>query len=134
MASSIIRMMNTDSEKFEKLRRKHERMRIYGRVLSRLNKIAGYILAILLCLYVYSLSFPETIVLETKRKSLLEIEKAKEISKNDYDAIVRANKALHEEPEYLELIARDALDYYTPGEIIFDVSREDRDSGPEKKQ
>ncbi len=125
--------MNPQFEKLKKLQRKHERMHTYGNVLSQLNKIAGYLLAVLLCFYVYSLSFPETIVLKEKKQALLKIEDAKEISKNDYDATMRANKALHEEPEYLELIARDALDYYTPGEIIFDVSREDRDSSAEKK-
>lgn len=109
-------------------------MRKYGSVLSLLNKTGGYLLAILLCLYVYSLSFPETIVLKKKQQSLLEVEKAQEVAKNDYNATIRANRALQEEPEYLELIARDALDYYTPGEIIFDISREDREPRLEKKQ
>ena len=39
------------------------------------------------------------------------------------DAKVRELRAVEEDPAYLEIIARDRLDYYKPGEQIFRIER-----------
>ena len=69
------------------------------------------------------MSLPQYAVLDEKQEMLeaaLEVESEAKARK---DRAQRENRALQEDPAYMELLARDVLDYYKPGEVVFEVER-----------
>lgn len=118
--------MEFNFDELAKLQKKQSRMRLYGIMLKRLNSLCICILAVLFLFYVHTFSFQEKKIIEDKIAELSEAktELKSAILKNDQ--LMRKNKAIQQEPAYLELIARDTLNYYKEGEIIFDIDREGR--------
>ena len=119
-------------QEYKKRRRLHLRLKFQLKALACLNRLAIYVLVLLLVAGSFAFSFPQYKALD-ERKEILEealAEERKAIKLKDEAR--RENRALQEGLEYMELKARDLLDYYKPGEVIFDVNRESR-SDPEEK-
>ncbi|BDS05828.1 hypothetical protein NT6N_08680 [Oceaniferula spumae] len=62
--------------------------------------------------------------LEKLRQDLAEVQGVELSVIENKDAKERELRAIEEDPAYLELIARDRLNYYKPGEHIFRIERE----------
>lgn len=87
-----------------------------------MNRLAFYVLIIVACCAAHVIAFPQKNVLKEKEEQHAELIKAQEQARLRKDSADRQYRALQEDPEYLELISRDVLDYYKPGEIIFEVA------------
>lgn len=61
--------------------------------------------------------------LSALRADLAEVEAQESVVIDRKDAKERELKAIEQDPAYLELIARDRLNYYKPGEHIFRIER-----------
>jgi len=115
-------------KEFKKRRRLHHRLRLQARLISALNKGLFYVLVLICCAGAYVFSFPQYDILEDKEKVLQEMQGVKQLAENEKDKAVRENRALQEDPKYMELLSRDTLNYYLPGETVFQVNREYRES------
>ena len=91
-----------------------------------MNRAAFYVLVLIACAGAYALSFPKYRALEEKKVLLEEALHNEQLATLRKDKAMRENRALQEDSEYMELVARDTLDYYKPGEIVFEVNREGR--------
>lgn len=91
-----------------------------------MNRLALYVLVIVACVLTHLFALPEYKSLEEKEVALAEVELERDIAMLKKDRVLREARALQEDPEYMELKSRDVLDYYLPGEIIFDINRKNR--------
>ncbi|MGB0291299.1 MAG: FtsB family cell division protein [Luteolibacter sp.] len=67
---------------------------------------------------VVALAIPERRKLEQIEEKLAEARRSQKVIFDERDAFQVELKALREDPEYLELHARDRLGYYLPGERV----------------
>ena len=91
-----------------------------------MNRLAFYVLVLLLCAAAFALSFPQYKILKQKQLVLAEAREEERESIKQKDRAKRENRALQEGVKYMELKSRDLLDYFKPGETIFEVNREGR--------
>ena len=61
--------------------------------------------------------------LDKMRKDLAEVQLQEVATVDRKDAKAREYRAIEKDPAYLELIARDRLNYYKPGEHVFRIER-----------
>jgi len=89
------------------------------------NRLLFYVLVMVFCAGAYVLSLPEEKVLAEKQQILeAEMERERLVVK-EKDKAARNNRALLEDPEYMKLLSRDILNYYHPGEVVFNIQKED---------
>jgi cell division protein FtsB len=125
-------LMEGIAKQLKKRRRQHLRLKIQSFVIDAANRLAIYTLVILLCIAAHVFYLPQINKLAEKEKALAEARLVEENSRQAKDRAMRENRALQEDPAYMELVARDILDYYKPGEIIFEVDRSQRENLNEK--
>lgn len=116
--------MEKIAKQYRKRRRLHARLRFASAVIRHSNRFAFYVLIIVICIAAHAISLPEYEILKEKELVYQESLSAEAVAQRDFDKALREHRAIQEEPDYLELLARDSLNYYRPGEIIFDVTRE----------
>ncbi len=85
-------------------------------------------IALLLCccslpIYVYVLTIPEEQRLITLTEKLKEVNHKEQYAVGENDRISREISAYRENPEYIELMARDYLNYYKKGETVIRLER-----------
>ena len=119
-------MVKNLQREYKKRRRLHRRLRFQSRVLSGMNRLAFYILVLLVCAGAFAFSFPQYEALEKQRLALIKAYEEQRLASSVKDKAARENRALQEDASYMELVARDTLDYFKPGEIIFEVNRSER--------
>ena len=73
--------------------------------------------------YIYVMTIPEQKKLKTLEARLQEVEKKEQLAIEANDRITREISAYRSNPEYLEIIARDHLNYYKEGETIIRIDR-----------
>lgn len=101
----------------------------YNKVRARTESMnTGVRLAFCILLLMGCLAFVATALqpyrkLKVMKSDLVEVvnQEVKVVERKD--AKQRELRAIEEEPEYLELIARDRLNYYLPGEHVFRIER-----------
>ncbi len=101
----------------------HRYLQFKTKVINGANRLAFYVLMLMFCAASSVMSLPQYAVLDEKQEMLeaaLEVESEAKARK---DRAQRENRALQEDPAYMELLARDVLDYYKPGEVVFEVER-----------
>jgi len=111
---------------YKKRRRQHCRLVIQSRLINVGNRCAFFVLVLFICMAAHVFYLPQYDVLNDKEELLSEAKAVEELARQDKDKVMRENRALQEDSAFMELIARDTLDYYKPGEIIFDIDRSDR--------
>ena len=118
--------MDEALKQYKKRRRKHRLLGFQTKVINALNRCAFCVLVLFVCMAAHVFYLPQYHVLAEKNALLSEAKLVEEVARQEKDKVMRENRALQEDPAYLELIARDTLDYYRPGEIIFEVNRSRR--------
>ncbi|MBK1829272.1 septum formation initiator family protein [Verrucomicrobiaceae bacterium R5-34] len=102
----------------------------YNKMRARTERMnAGVRLALCGLLLTASCAFlvaglPHHRKLEKLRADLAEVQASEQAVIDQKDAKERELRAIEKDPAYLELIARDRLNYYKPGETIFRIERE----------
>ena len=81
------------------------------------------VLALMGCSAFMVAMLPEYRKLESLRSDLSEVQSLETEVVGRVDAKDRERRAIETDPEYRELIARDRLNYYKPGEHIFRLGR-----------
>lgn len=114
-------------KQYKKRRRKHCFLVFQTKLINVLNRCAFSILILLTCVAAHVFYLPQYHVLAEKKELLIEAQLVEENARQEKDKVTRENRALQEDPVYMELISRDILDYYKPGEIIFEINRSKRE-------
>ncbi len=97
---------------------KLHRMEARIRAIQVVTKLFMITAALSLGFVVVAMAFPEHRKLEELEEKLAEARENQQDMHDDRDARQIELKALREDPEYLELHARDRLGYYLPGEKV----------------
>lgn len=94
------------------------------RLIRGLNRIAFMAMCLSVGFLVVATAFPQRRNLEKleTKLALAQIREQDILAEKEYHTI--EHQALREDPKFLELHARDRLDYYTPGEKILKIQRE----------
>ena len=92
-------------------------------LLRESKKLALLIFVSGLPLYVYVITIPEQKRLDALRLRLSESQKEEQLAMEANDRITREISAYRSNPEYLEIIARDHLNYFKEGETIIRIER-----------
>lgn len=87
------------------------------------NRFAFGVLTAMGCLAIAILALPQVRELQRLETELKQVEAREQETMALKDRKSRELAALRNDPEYLELMARDRLDLYEPGERIFRVKR-----------
>ena len=122
----MLRMVKNLQREYKKRRRLHRRLRFQSRMLSGMNRLAFYVLVLLVCAGAFAFSFPQYEALEEQKVILAKAYEEQRLASSVKDQAARENRALQEDASYMELVARDTLDYFKPGEVIFEVNRAER--------
>jgi len=91
--------------------------------LRRLVRLSFCLLAFMLCLAFAVSALPHYRKLQKMRADLSEVKVEESEVANRVDAKKRELRAIESDPQYRELIARDRLNYYEPGEHVFRIER-----------
>lgn len=91
-----------------------------------LNHFAFVVLVLLGCVAVALLSVPEVKRLKSLEAELVWTKEKEAEAQARKDQKRRELKAIKEDPEFLEIKARDRLDYYREGETVFRIDRATR--------
>ena len=97
---------------------KLHRMEARIRAIQGAGKVFMIAFALSLGFVVVAMAFPEQRKLEELEQKLAEARQNEQDMYDERDARQIELKALREDPEYLELHARDRLGYYLPGEKV----------------
>lgn len=109
--------------------RKNRREGGYNKMLARTERLnAGVRLAfcglvLTGCVAFLVAALPHQRKLEKLRVDLAEARETEQSVIERKDAKERELRAIEKDPDYLEIIARDRLNYYKPGEHIFRIER-----------
>lgn len=109
--------------------RKQRRDGGYNKLRARTDRIntsvrlALCVLALTACCAFLVAALPHQKELDKLHSDLGEVIEEESVVIERKDAKERELRAIEEDPEYLEMIARDRLDYYKPGEHIFRIER-----------
>ena len=87
------------------------------------NKTAFGVLIVMGCVAVAILALPQVRELRRMEAELVKVQEREERTMDEKDRKARELAALRDDPEYLELMARDRLDLYKPGEKVLRVKR-----------
>jgi len=87
------------------------------------NRLAFVVLVGMACVAVAVLSIPQVRELRRLREELIRSETREQHVLGNQDQNNRELVALRNDPGYLELVARDRLNLYRPGEQIFRIRR-----------
>ena len=87
------------------------------------NKTAFAVLIVLGCVAVAILALPQVRELQAMEAELATVQEREQRTMEEKDRKSRELAALRDDPEYLELMARDRLDLYKPGERVIRVKR-----------
>ena len=98
-------------------------MRAQTRGLRFVNRLAFVVLVGTGCFAVAVLSVPQVRELRRLREDLARTEVREQHVLEEVDRKERELSAIRTDPSYLELISRDRLDLYHPGERIFRIRR-----------
>lgn len=104
----------------------HRYLQFKTKVINGANRLAFYVLVLMFCAASSVMSLPQYAVLDEKQGVLEAAQEEESEAKARKDRAQRENRALQEDPSYMELLARDVLDYYKPGEVVFEIEREGR--------
>ena len=97
---------------------KLHRMEARTRAIQGVSKVLMIVCSLSLGFVVVAMAFPEQRELEKLEEKLEEARANEQEVLDERDARQVELKALREDPEYLELHARDRLGYYLPGEKV----------------
>lgn len=92
--------------------------------MQQLNMVVFYLLVLLVCSITVVTAYPQLKQLARMEDELGDVMKHEQRAKDRQDQQFREYKALEQDPEFLEIIARDRLDLYRQGETIFRFSRD----------
>lgn len=119
-----------------KKRNNQPRSRSRNRIDSRYNKmharterlhtgvrLGGCLLVLMLCSAFMVAGLPEQRTLEKMKVDLTEVHGAEQHVIERVDAKERELNAIESDSQYREIIARDRLNYYKPGEHVFRIER-----------
>jgi len=101
----------------------------YNKMRARTERINSSVrlafcgLALTACCAFLAAALPHQKKLEKLNVDLAEVQAAELSVIDRKDAKERELRAIEDDPNYLELIARDRLNYYKPGEHIFRIER-----------
>lgn len=103
--------------------KKLNRVKAFNRLLTHVNGLLGILLAVSAGLVVVATAFPQKRELEKLEAQLekTQIREANALARKDHATIEL--KALREDTAFLEVQARDRLNYYVPGERILRFER-----------
>ena len=87
------------------------------------NKTAFAVLIVMGCVAVAILALPQVRELRRMEGELAKVQAREERTMDEKDRKSRELAAMRDDPEYLELMARDRLDLYKPGEKVIRVKR-----------
>ncbi len=87
------------------------------------NKTAFGVLIVMGCVAVAILALPQVRELRGMEGELVTVREREQRTMDEKDRKSRELAALRDDPEYLELMARDRLDLYKPGEKVIRVKR-----------
>ena len=88
------------------------------RAIQGVGRVLMIVCSLSLGFVVVAMAFPEQRELESLEEKLAEAQANHQAVVDERDARQIELKALREDPEYLELHARDRLGYYLPGEKV----------------
>jgi cell division protein FtsB len=97
---------------------KLHRMEARVRAIQGMGRVLMIVCSLSLGFVVVAMAFPEQRKLEELEQKLAEARENEQEVIDERDARQVELKALREDPEYLELHARDRLGYYLPGEKV----------------
>lgn len=92
--------------------------------MRQVNLVIFYFLVMLICSVTVVTALPQFKQLEKMEGELSEVQQHEQRAKDRQDQQFREYKALEQDSEFLEIIARDRLDLYREGETIFRFSRD----------
>lgn len=115
--------INSKTAKKQKTQPSAKRLKIESVLIREARKFAllACVLALPVCLYV--ITIPEQKKLQLLEAELREANKTEQLALEANDRITREISAYKTNPEYLEIIARDHLNYYKEGETIIRIDR-----------
>lgn len=93
--------------------------------LRKLNVVAFYVLIMIGCVGVIATGLPEFRALQIAQEELVSIQQEELVVIAQSDQMKREQRALEQDPYFLEIYGRDRLDYYKEGERVFRFSRPD---------
>jgi len=86
-------------------------------------RLGGCVLLLMVCSAFMVAALPDQRKLEKMKLDLAEVHAAESDVVERVDAKEREYRAIEVDPEYREIIARDRLNYYKPGEHVFRIDR-----------
>ncbi len=98
-------------------------MRAWSVGMEIANKCAFGVLIVMGCVAVAILALPQVSQLQNMEGELAKVQERELMTLDEKDRKSRELAALRDDPEYLELMARDRLDLYKPGEKVVRVNR-----------
>ena len=98
-------------------------MRGWTMGLDLANKTAFAVLIVMGCVAVAILALPQVRELRRMESELAKVQDREQRTMDEKDRKSRELAAMRDDPEYLELMARDRLDLYKPGEKVIRVKR-----------
>jgi len=107
----------SDVREFSRLQARTEKMRAVNRVVMVLLVLVG-------CSAVVVSALPQWRKLGEMQAELLRSRDREALVMEQRDVLVIEQRALREDPAYLELKARDRLDYYRDGERVYRIQRQ----------
>jgi len=94
--------------------------------MSAINRFAFSVLVLVGCAAVLVTSIPQQKKLASMKEELAQVQVKERQAEEQRDRCEREFRAMEEDPAYMELKARDSLNYYKPGEVIFRISRPEK--------
>ena len=111
-------------------RRPGRHLRAQTRGMRLVNRCAFLVLVGTACVAVAALSLPQVRELRRLKEELTRTEARERHVLQQKDHKSRELAALRDDPSYLELIARDRLDLYRPGEQVLRIRRSGESPSP----
>ena len=98
-------------------------LNLQSALLRELRKIAVFACICGAPIYLYVITIPEQRKLETLQQTMSDAIIKEQLALEANDRIMREISAYRSNPDYLEIIARDHLNYYKQGEKIIRITR-----------
>jgi len=122
MAKAVPKPETTPNKKAKKLP-SSKTLNMQSMILRESRKLAFLICLCGLPIYLYILTIPEEKKLIELEEKLTKAEQREQTAIEENDRVTREINAYKSDPEYLEIIARDHLNYYKDGETVIRIKR-----------